>query len=146
MRPSRNQLAMPPGVQPVYLNEFLFDWQDGRQAFVRLQAKAVPKNILSVTQRVNGHDISLTLMAVDFNEEALAKLQAGAKDAQIPLIETDSMIIVPRQWMDEAFELIEKWESVESLETHLIAPHMVEYRPKVKDLVKHVGLQILQPA
>jgi hypothetical protein len=28
----------------------------------------------------------------------------------------------------------------------LIAPHMMEYRPKVKDFIKKVGLQILSPA
>jgi quinol monooxygenase YgiN len=40
----------------------------------------------------------------------------------------------------------EKWESVPALEAHLIAPHMMEYRPKVKDFIKKVWLQILEPA
>lgn len=42
--------------------------------------------------------------------------------------------------------IIEKWESIEALEAHLIAPHMLEYRPKVKDMVLNMTLQILQPA
>ncbi|MEX2175095.1 MAG: putative quinol monooxygenase [Pirellulaceae bacterium] len=42
--------------------------------------------------------------------------------------------------------VIEKWESVALLEAHLIAPHMMEYRPKVKEFVKRVDLQILSPA
>ena len=46
----------------------------------------------------------------------------------------------------DTFVVIEKWESVAALEAHLIAPHMMEYRPKVKDFVKKVGLQILSPA
>ena len=33
-----------------------------------------------------------------------------------------------------------------ALEAHLVAPHMMEYRPKVKDFVKKVSLQILSPA
>ena len=41
--------------------------------------------------------------------------------------------------------VVEKWESVEALEAHLVAPHMVEYRGKVKDLVRSVSLQVLQP-
>ena len=40
----------------------------------------------------------------------------------------------------------EKWESTAALEAHLIAPHMMEYRPKVKEFVKQVSLQILSPA
>ena len=39
----------------------------------------------------------------------------------------------------------EKWESLAALEAHLIAPHMMQYRPKVKDFVKKVSLQVLTP-
>jgi quinol monooxygenase YgiN len=47
---------------------------------------------------------------------------------------------------DDIVVVVEKWESVAALEAHLIAPHMMEYRPKVKDFVKKVSLQILSPA
>ena len=46
---------------------------------------------------------------------------------------------------EDTIVVVEKWECVEALETHLIAPHMMEYRPKVKDFVKKVSLQILEP-
>lgn len=46
----------------------------------------------------------------------------------------------------DAVMVVEKWESVSALETHLAAPHMVEYRPKVKDYVKQVTLRILEAA
>ena len=42
--------------------------------------------------------------------------------------------------------VIEKWESVAHLEAHLVAPHMNDYRAKVKDFVAAVELQVLQPA
>lgn len=42
--------------------------------------------------------------------------------------------------------IIEKWESVEALKAHMQAPHMLEYRGRVKDLVEKVQLQILGPA
>jgi quinol monooxygenase YgiN len=42
--------------------------------------------------------------------------------------------------------VMEKWESIEALNAHLVAPHMLEYREKVKDLVAGVSLQILEPA
>ena len=42
--------------------------------------------------------------------------------------------------------VVEKWESLEHLKAHSVAPHMVAYRPKVKDFVRSVSLQILEPA
>jgi quinol monooxygenase YgiN len=41
--------------------------------------------------------------------------------------------------------VVEKWESLEALEAHLVAPHMVAYRAKVKELVKSVSIQVLEP-
>ena len=41
--------------------------------------------------------------------------------------------------------VIEKWESVEHLNAHLVAPHMSEYREKVKDLVQGLRLKVLEP-
>ena len=41
--------------------------------------------------------------------------------------------------------IIEKWQSLEHLEAPLIAPHMLEYRPKVKPFIQNSTLQILQP-
>jgi quinol monooxygenase YgiN len=41
--------------------------------------------------------------------------------------------------------IVEKWESVEALRAHLQAPHMQEYRARVKDLVARVRLQVLEP-
>jgi len=42
--------------------------------------------------------------------------------------------------------IVEKWESLEDLERHLIAPHMIAYRESVKDIVNGMTLQILEPA
>jgi len=42
--------------------------------------------------------------------------------------------------------VVEKWSSLEALEAHLIAPHMVEYRKAVKHLVRQASLRVLAPA
>ncbi|SIO24064.1 Quinol monooxygenase YgiN [Singulisphaera sp. GP187] len=42
--------------------------------------------------------------------------------------------------------VVEKWESVEHLKQHLVAPHMEAYRPKVKEMVVKTTLVILTPA
>ena len=42
--------------------------------------------------------------------------------------------------------IVEKWESVDALKAHLIAPHMEAYRPKVKDFVEASELRVLSPS
>jgi quinol monooxygenase YgiN len=63
-----------------------------------------------------------------------------------PAVDTVSGLPVQGPARDDVVVVIEKWESVAALEAHLIAPHMMEYRPKVKEFVKKVFLQILSPA
>jgi quinol monooxygenase YgiN len=41
--------------------------------------------------------------------------------------------------------IVEKWESLVALQAHLVAPHMAEYRGKVKDFVVGTTLQVLEP-
>jgi quinol monooxygenase YgiN len=61
---------------------------------------------------------------------------------------TDASTDVPTQmpWRADTVTVVEKWESLEHLKAHSVAPHMVAYRPKVKDFVRSVTLQILEPA
>ncbi len=42
--------------------------------------------------------------------------------------------------------ILESWLSLDHLRAHLSAPHMTEYRTRVKDLVEGVSLQVLTPA
>jgi quinol monooxygenase YgiN len=63
-----------------------------------------------------------------------------------PAIDTASGLPVQGPAREDTVVVVEKWESIPSLEAHLIAPHMMEYRPKVKEFVKRVSLQILTPA
>ncbi|MEZ6115949.1 MAG: putative quinol monooxygenase [Pirellulaceae bacterium] len=41
--------------------------------------------------------------------------------------------------------IMEQWQDLDSLESHLIAPHMLTYRQKVKDYIESVQLQVLKP-
>ena len=41
---------------------------------------------------------------------------------------------------------VEKWESVEALEAHLMAPHMLEFRKATEALRLDIALQIIEPA
>jgi quinol monooxygenase YgiN len=42
--------------------------------------------------------------------------------------------------------VIEKWQDPAALRAHLAAPHMVQFREKVKELVAGVEIRVLSPA
>jgi len=42
--------------------------------------------------------------------------------------------------------VLERWASIEALEAHLMAPHMLEYRKAVGEIVIGMTLRILAPA
>ena len=46
---------------------------------------------------------------------------------------------------EDAITIVERWEGLDALRAHLAAPHMVAYRPKVKDFVRRLTLHVLQP-
>ena len=60
----------------------------------------------------------------------------------------DATTDVPTQvpLRQDVVTVVEKWASLEHLKAHSVAPHMAGYRPKVKDFVRSVTLQILEPA
>ena len=53
-------------------------------------------------------------------------------------------IQVPQR--ENVVTLIERWESVDALKDHLTQPHFIEYRERVKDVMKSVSIQVLTPA
>ena len=52
----------------------------------------------------------------------------------------------PQKLNNNVVTIIEKWDSLEDLQAHMIAPHMLAYREKVKDLVYKVSLKVLTEA
>jgi len=54
---------------------------------------------------------------------------------------------LPPQELDgNVVTIVEKWESLEALQAHLSAPHMLEYQAKVKGIVKGLSLKVLEEA
>jgi quinol monooxygenase YgiN len=74
----------------------------------------------------------------------LVRAEAGCIE-YFPAVDEASGIAAQGSVRDDVVVIVEKWESVPLLEAHLLAPHMMEYRPKVKDFVKRTSLQILTP-
>ncbi len=61
------------------------------------------------------------------------------------VIDFDSGLAAQGELRDNVVVIVEKWESMAHLEAHLAAPHMADYREKVKDMVEGVGLEVLEP-
>jgi quinol monooxygenase YgiN len=58
--------------------------------------------------------------------------------------DTDSGLEIQEPLRDDAVVIVEKWESLEALHTHLGMPHMADYKAKVVDMVTGVSLQVLE--
>ena len=61
-----------------------------------------------------------------------------------PTVDADTGL-PPQQLDKNVVTIVEKWNSVEALQAHLVASHMLNYKEQVKDIVLEVGLKILQP-
>jgi quinol monooxygenase YgiN len=59
-------------------------------------------------------------------------------------VATDISAQVPPR--EDVVTVVEAWESVAHLKQHLAAPHMQDYRPRVKEMVAKTMLVILEPA
>ncbi len=62
-----------------------------------------------------------------------------------PAIDIKINLAVQVPFRENTVTVVEKWSTVDALQAHLSAPHMIDYRTKVKDFVRHVTLQVLQP-
>jgi quinol monooxygenase YgiN len=63
-----------------------------------------------------------------------------------PAVDVSTKIPVQTPVRANTVTVIEKWADLPALEAHLNAPHVVQYRERVKDLIVGLKLQILQPA
>jgi len=52
----------------------------------------------------------------------------------------------PQELNSNTVTIIEKWGSLEDIQAHLSAPHMLAYKEKVKDLVDKLSFKILKEA
>jgi len=63
-----------------------------------------------------------------------------------PTVDLETTLTAQGPPRDNTVVIIEKWLDIAALEAHLIAPHMLEYRQRVKELLENVTLQVLTPA
>ncbi|MCP3888986.1 MAG: antibiotic biosynthesis monooxygenase [Desulfobulbaceae bacterium] len=52
----------------------------------------------------------------------------------------------PQELNNNVVTVIEKWGSLEDLQAHITAPHMLAYKEKVEDFVEKASLKVLMEA
>lgn len=60
-------------------------------------------------------------------------------------VDVPTTIAVQETPRDDVVIVVEKWANLDALYAHTQAPHMTEYRAKVKDFVVGVKLQVTEP-
>ncbi|PHR96170.1 MAG: antibiotic biosynthesis monooxygenase [Blastopirellula sp.] len=63
-----------------------------------------------------------------------------------PTVDVETGIGVQIPLRENIVTIVEKWESIDHLKAHLVAPHMDAYRAKVEAIVVDTVLQVLAPA
>lgn len=74
----------------------------------------------------------------------LVRAEDGCID-YFPTIDVDSGLPVQVK-EPSTVTIIEKWQSLDALHTHLATSHMLAYREETKDIVEKVSLKVLQEA
>lgn len=62
-----------------------------------------------------------------------------------PMIDLETTLEKQPPVRPDSVTIVEKWEDIASLEDHLMAPHMIDYRKKVQDLVVDSSLLVVEP-
>ena len=62
-----------------------------------------------------------------------------------PVIDADTDSSLQTELGPDTFMVIEKWDSLEALQAHAVAPHMSEYAAKIKDLLANRVIHVLSP-
>src|SRR4051812_39726101 len=63
-----------------------------------------------------------------------------------PTVDVEAGVASQLQVRKDTVVVVEKWSDLSALHAHLNAPHMTDYRARVKEFVAGVQLQVLRPA
>ncbi len=75
----------------------------------------------------------------------LVRAEAGCLEYG-PAIDVPSGLGVQPPPRPNVVTVIEKWADLAALRAHTVAPHMLPYRERVKDMQVALSLQVLEPA
>lgn len=101
--------------------------------------------MIHVVAQVELKDGTREAFLAEFRSIVPAVLQEAGCIDYGPTVDAETDI--DRQHTDDrVVTIIERWESLDDLKAHLVAPHMATYRERVKKFVVNAKLSILRPA
>ena len=97
--------------------------------------------IASITVKASEREVFLEIFKANvpkvLEEKGCVEYSATVDfPTEVPIQETAANVVT----------VVEKWETFPHLEAHFTAPHMLEYKAKVEDMVEDVSLKILKDA
>jgi quinol monooxygenase YgiN len=102
-------------------------------------------NMIHVIATIDIADGKRDVLLAEFRKLVpLVRAEKGCIDYG-PAVDLATGIAAQVPLRDNVVTVVERWESLDALRDHLQAPHMLEYRARVKDLVRGVKIQVLQP-
>jgi quinol monooxygenase YgiN len=75
----------------------------------------------------------------------LVRAEAGCIEYG-PVIDAETSLGMQAKIGPDSLMVIEKWETLEALKAHDVAPHMQDYRTKVKQYIRGREIRVLAPA
>jgi quinol monooxygenase YgiN len=75
----------------------------------------------------------------------LVRAEAGCIEYG-PVIDAETSLGMQTKIGPDSLMVIEKWETLEALKAHDVAPHMQDYRTKVKQYIRGREIRVLAPA
>jgi quinol monooxygenase YgiN len=75
----------------------------------------------------------------------LVRAEAGCLEYG-PAIDASTGWTTQHQIGPDSLMVIERWETLEALKAHDVAPHMQDYRAKVKQYIRSREIRVLTPA
>ena len=61
-------------------------------------------------------------------------------------VDAEGALPIQAKWGADTFLVIEKWESMDALKAHAVAPHMAAYAAKTRELIASRVIHILRPS
>lgn len=62
-----------------------------------------------------------------------------------PAVDSAPKLPIQAEYGPDTFLVIEKWENIEALKAHAVAPHMQAYAARVRDFIAARAVHVLQP-
>lgn len=99
-------------------------------------------HVLAQIETVPGHRDDFL---AEFAQVAILVRQEAGCIEYVAAVDVPTGIPVQVFLGENVVMIIEKWEGNQHLQAHLVAPHMKDYRVRIKSFVQGVTLKVLEP-